>query len=229
VEWKDLLGQYASSLLCTFTILQDGCKEVNVMDNKNISWHEGKVSKQHRQALNRHKSAILWFTGLSGSGKSTISVELEKKMYEIGFKTYRLDGDNIRHGLNKDLGFSEDARKENIRRIGEVSKLMVDAGILTLTAFISPYKIDRQSVREMMEDGEFIEIHVHASIEACESRDPKGIYKKVREGKIKGFTGIDSPYEEPDSPEIVIDTEKLTVDESVEIILAYLHAHDFFS
>jgi adenylylsulfate kinase len=199
------------------------------MDNKNITWHEGKVTKQHRQALNRHKSAILWFTGLSGSGKSTISVELEKKLYEIGFKTYRLDGDNIRHGLNKDLGFSEKERNENIRRIGEVSKLMVDAGILTLSAFISPFKLDRQSVREMMDDGEFIEIHVDASIEACESRDPKGLYKKAREGKIKGFTGIDSPYEAPDSPEIVIDTESLTVDESVETILAYLHDHDFFS
>ncbi|MEG9296754.1 adenylyl-sulfate kinase [Mangrovibacillus sp. Mu-81] len=200
-----------------------------MMDNKNITWHEGKVTKQHRQALNRHKSAILWFTGLSGSGKSTISVELEKKLYEIGFKTYRLDGDNIRHGLNKDLGFSEKERNENIRRIGEVSKLMVDAGILTLSAFISPFKLDRQSVREMMDDGEFIEIHVDASIEACESRDPKGLYKKAREGKIKGFTGIDSPYEAPDSPEIVIDTESLTVDESVETILAYLHDHDFFS
>jgi adenylylsulfate kinase len=229
LEWKDTLGLYASSPLCTFSILQHGCKEVNVMDNKNITWHEGKVTKQHRQALNRHKSAILWFTGLSGSGKSTISVELEKKLYEIGFKTYRLDGDNIRHGLNKDLGFSEKERNENIRRIGEVSKLMVDAGILTLSAFISPFKLDRQSVREMMDDGEFIEIHVDASIEACESRDPKGLYKKAREGKIKGFTGIDSPYEAPDSPEIVIDTESLTVDESVETILAYLHDHDFFS
>jgi adenylylsulfate kinase len=198
------------------------------MDNKNITWHEGKVTKQHRQLLNRHKSAILWFTGLSGSGKSTISVELEKKLYELGFKTYRLDGDNIRHGLNKDLGFSEEDRNENIRRIGEVSKLMVDAGILTLTAFISPFKRERQSVRTMMEDGEFIEIHVQASIEACERRDPKGLYKKARDGKIKGFTGIDSPYEAPDSPEIVIDTESLTIDESVEKILAYLQAHDFF-
>jgi adenylylsulfate kinase len=198
------------------------------MDNKNITWHEGKVTKQHRQLLNRHKSAILWFTGLSGSGKSTISVELEKKLYELGFKTYRLDGDNIRHGLNKDLGFSEEDRNENIRRIGEVSKLMVDAGILTLTAFISPFKRERQSVRTMMEDGEFIEIHVQASIEACERRDPKGLYKKARDGKIKGFTGIDSPYEAPDSPEIVIDTESLTIDESVEKILSYLQAHDFF-
>ncbi|MBW3113785.1 MULTISPECIES: adenylyl-sulfate kinase [Bacillaceae] len=198
-----------------------------MMNENNIKWHEGKVTKQHRNALNRHKSATLWFTGLSGSGKSTISVELEKSLYEMGIRTYRLDGDNIRHGLNSDLDFSDKDRKENIRRIGEVSKLMIDAGLITLTAFISPFKKDRHYVRSLMDDGEFIEVYVYASIEACEERDPKGLYKKVKEGKIKGFTGIDSPYEEPDSPEIHIDTESLTIDESVEKILTYLRYNQY--
>ncbi|NQD68540.1 adenylyl-sulfate kinase [Bacillus haikouensis] len=197
------------------------------MSEKNIVWHEGKVTKKHRQTMNRHRSAILWFTGLSGSGKSTISVELEKALYVMDIRTFRLDGDNIRHGLNSDLGFTEKDRKENIRRIGEVSKLMVGAGLLTLTAFISPFKNDRDAVRSLMEDGEFIEIYVHASVEACENRDPKGLYKKARNGKIKGFTGIDSPYEAPDSPELFINTETLTIDESVEQILAYLKEHHY--
>jgi adenylylsulfate kinase len=198
-----------------------------MMSEKNIVWHEGKVTKKHRQTMNRHRSAILWFTGLSGSGKSTISVELEKALYDMDIRTFRLDGDNIRHGLNSDLGFTEKDRKENIRRIGEVSKLMVGAGLLTLTAFISPFKNDRDAVRSLMEDGEFIEIYVHASVEACENRDPKGLYKKARNGKIKGFTGIDSPYEAPDSPELFINTETLTIDESVEQILAYLKEHHY--
>lgn len=198
-----------------------------MMSEKNIVWHEGKVTKKHRQTMNRHRSAILWFTGLSGSGKSTISVELEKALYVMDIRTFRLDGDNIRHGLNSDLGFTEKDRKENIRRIGEVSKLMVGAGLLTLTAFISPFKNDRDAVRSLMEDGEFIEIYVHASVEACENRDPKGLYKKARNGKIKGFTGIDSPYEAPDSPELFINTETLTIDESVEQILAYLKEHHY--
>jgi adenylylsulfate kinase len=198
-----------------------------MMSEKNIVWHEGKVTKKHRQTMNRHRSAILWFTGLSGSGKSTISVELEKALYDMDIRTFRLDGDNIRHGLNSDLGFTEKDRKENIRRIGEVSKLMVGAGLLTLTAFISPFKNDRDAVRSLMEDGEFIEIYVHASVEACENRDPKGLYKKARNGKIEGFTGIDSPYEAPDSPELFINTETLTIDESVEQILAYLKEHHY--
>jgi adenylylsulfate kinase len=201
--------------------------EVILMSEKNIVWHEGKVSKLHRQELNRHKSAILWFTGLSGSGKSTISVELEKTLHAMGIKTFRLDGDNIRYGLNHDLGFSDHDRTENIRRIGEVSKLMVEAGILTLTAFISPFKRDREFVRSLVEEGEFIEVYVHASVEACENRDPKGLYKKARQGAIKGFTGIDSPYESPDSPEIFIDTEKMTINESVKKIVTYLKQQNY--
>ncbi|MFL8935934.1 adenylyl-sulfate kinase [Rossellomorea oryzaecorticis] len=197
------------------------------MSEKNIVWHEGKVTKLHRQNMNRHKSAILWFTGLSGSGKSTLSVELEKSLYEMGIKTFRLDGDNIRHGLNSDLGFAEKDRNENIRRIGEVSKLMVEAGLMTLTAFISPYKKDREFVRSLMEEGEFIEIYVHASVEECENRDPKGLYKKARAGKINGFTGIDSPYEMPVEPELIINTEVMTINESVLKIISYLKEHHY--
>ncbi|SDQ15231.1 adenylyl-sulfate kinase [Virgibacillus salinus] len=189
---------------------------------ENIVWHDSKVTKENRRGLNKHKSAVIWFTGLSGSGKSTVSVELEKELYSQGVRTYRLDGDNVRHGLNKNLGFSPEDRKENIRRIGEVSKLMVDAGLFTLSAFISPYREDRDEVRELVEDGEFIEVFVDASVETCESRDPKGLYKKARAGEIKGFTGIDAPYEEPKNPEVTIDTDKLTLEESVQEIVHYL-------
>ncbi|SFB01178.1 adenylylsulfate kinase [Lentibacillus halodurans] len=190
--------------------------------SENIVWHESKVTKKHRQQLNNHKSAVIWFTGLSGSGKSTISVELEKELHSMGVCTYRLDGDNIRHGLNKNLGFSPEDRQENIRRIGEVSKLMVDAGLFTLSAFISPYREDRDEVRKLVEDGEFIEVFVDASVETCESRDPKGLYKKARAGEIKGFTGIDAPYEAPVNPEITVDTDNLSLEESVEAIVTYL-------
>ncbi|MGG3913045.1 adenylyl-sulfate kinase [Rossellomorea vietnamensis] len=199
------------------------------MNQKNITWHEGKVQKADRQHLNGHKSALLWFTGLSGSGKSTISVEVEKKLHELGHHTYRLDGDNIRHGLNGDLAFSEEDRTENIRRIGEVSKLFVDAGIITLAAFISPYKKDREFARSLLPDGEFIEIYIQASIETCASRDPKGLYKKVKKGELKNFSGIDSPYEVPESPEIVIDTENQRIDESVLQIVNYLKNKGFIS
>lgn len=188
----------------------------------NIVWHESEVTKEDRRNLNGHKSAILWFTGLSGSGKSAISVKLETALLELGIHTYRLDGDNVRHGLNKNLGFSSEDRTENIRRIGEVSKLMVDAGLFTLTAFISPYHKDRDQVRELVETDEFIEIYVKASLEACEKRDPKGLYKKARLGEIKNFTGIDAPYEAPREPEITLDTTKLSIEESVEVILTYL-------
>ncbi|HLR61984.1 MAG TPA: adenylyl-sulfate kinase [Lentibacillus sp.] len=195
--------------------------------SENIVWHDSKVTKENRRQLNNHKSAVIWFTGLSGSGKSTISVELEKELYNQGVRTYRLDGDNIRHGLNKNLGFSPEDRKENIRRIGEVSKLMVEAGLFTLSAFISPYREDRDDVRELMEDGEFIEIFVDASVETCESRDPKGLYKKARAGEIKGFTGIDAPYEAPVNPEVTVDTDKQSLEESVETIVSYLKAKGY--
>ncbi|UXS68131.1 adenylyl-sulfate kinase [Staphylococcus chromogenes] len=196
-------------------------------ESQNITWHDSEVTKAERQARHHHKSAILWFTGLSGSGKSTISVALEKALFERGLNTYRLDGDNVRHGLNNNLGFSPEDRQENIRRIAEVSKLMVDAGLITLTAFISPYKADRDRAREIVEDGEFIEIYTKASVEACEKRDPKGLYQKARTGEIPEFTGISAPYEAPEQPEIVIDTEETSIEEAVLQILNYLETHDY--
>lgn len=188
----------------------------------NITWHDSEVTKEQRQERNGHKSVVIWFTGLSGSGKSTISVALEKSLFEQQITSYRLDGDNIRHGLNQNLGFSPEDRKENIRRIGEVGKLMVDAGVVTMTAFISPYEEDRNIVRNILEDGEFIEVFTKCSLDECETRDPKGLYKKARNGEIKEFTGINAPYEEPSNPEIVIDTEHESIEESVNKIVSYL-------
>ncbi|MES3694200.1 adenylyl-sulfate kinase [Mammaliicoccus sciuri] len=193
----------------------------------NITWHDSEVTKAQRQERNGHKSVVIWFTGLSGSGKSTISVALEKALFEQNITSYRLDGDNIRHGLNQNLGFSPEDRKENIRRIGEVGKLMVDAGVVTMTAFISPYEEDRNTVRDILEDGEFIEVYTKCSLDECESRDPKGLYKKARSGEIKEFTGINAPYEEPSNPEIVIDTENESVEEFVEKIVAYLKENQY--
>ncbi|WP_156288479.1 adenylyl-sulfate kinase [Oceanobacillus salinisoli] len=193
----------------------------------NIVWHDSNVTKEDRQSRNNHKSAVLWFTGLSGSGKSTITVTLEKALFDRGIQIYRLDGDNIRHGLNNNLGFSPEDRKENIRRIGEVAKLMVDAGLITLTAFISPYREDRDNVRWILEENEFIEVYVKASLEACEERDPKGLYQKARAGEIKNFTGIDAPYEEPLQPEITIDTEEQSIEESVDVIISYLRENGY--
>ncbi|RBA03918.1 adenylyl-sulfate kinase [Staphylococcus arlettae] len=193
----------------------------------NITWHDSEVTKAQRQQRNRHKSAVIWFTGLSGSGKSTVSVALEKALFEQQVQTYRLDGDNIRHGLNNNLGFSPEDRTENIRRIGEVGKLMVDAGVLTTTAFISPYAADRNVVRDTLAQGEFIEVYTKCSLEGCESRDPKGLYRKARAGEIQGFTGINAPYEAPTNPEIEIDTEALSVDEAVAKIVAYLTKHQY--
>ena len=193
----------------------------------NIPWHDSEVTKAERQERNGHKSVVIWFTGLSGSGKSTVSVALEKALFEQKITSYRLDGDNIRHGLNKNLGFSPEDRKENIRRIGEVGKLMVDAGVVTMTAFISPYEEDRNIVRDILEDGEFIEVYTKCSLDECEARDPKGLYKKARSGEIKEFTGINAPYEEPSNPEIIIDTEQHSVEEAVEEIVAYLKEHKY--
>lgn len=190
--------------------------------SQNITWHDSEVTKAERQAQNNHKSVVLWFTGLSGSGKSTISVALEKALFERGVRSYRLDGDNIRHGLNNNLGFSPEDRKENIRRIGEVSKLLADTGLITLTAFISPYREDRDRVREILDDGEFIEVYAKASVAACEERDPKQLYKKARAGEIKNFTGIDAPYEAPENAEIVVDTETTSVEDAVAQIIQYL-------
>mgnify|MGYP005726693095 FL=1 len=194
----------------------------------NVSWHDGKVSMQDRHNLIRQKGATLWMTGLSGSGKSTISVALERSLFEKGILSYRLDGDNIRLGINKNLGFSADDRKENIRRIGEVSKLFTDAGIITLASFISPYRKDREEVRKIHEDSglTFMEIFIDCSLESAEERDPKGLYKKARNGEIKNFTGIDDPYEAPTNPEIHLISDKMSLDDEVETVLNYLLKHD---
>lgn len=196
-------------------------------ETKHITWHESEVTKAQRQTRNGHQSVLIWFTGLSGSGKSTVSVALEKALFEDGKQTYRLDGDNVRHGLNKNLGFSPEDRQENIRRIGEVGKLMVDSGAITVTAFISPYKQDRDNVRQLFEEQEFIEVYTECSIETCEQRDPKGLYKKARTGEIPEFTGISAPYEPPENPEIIIDTEDNSVEASVNQILNYLKEHRY--
>lgn len=195
--------------------------------SKNITWHASEVTKEERQQRKNHKSTVIWFTGLSGSGKSTISVALEKALYNQQVHTYRLDGDNVRHGLNKNLGFSPDDRTENIRRIGEVSKLMVDAGLVTVTAFISPYQADRDVVRELLAEDEFIEVYTSCSLDECEARDPKGLYQKARNVEIQGFTGINAPYEEPQNPEIVIDTEQYSVEDAVTQIIDYLKTHQY--
>lgn len=188
----------------------------------NIVWHESSISKQERREKNNHHSFVLWFTGLSASGKSSVANALARKLFEDGNQTVVLDGDNVRHGLNKDLGFTEDDRVENIRRIGEVSKLFVEGGQIVLTAFISPFRADRQVVRELLEDGEFIEVYVNCSIEECERRDPKGLYKKARNNEIPNFTGISSPYEAPVHPEIIVDSEKFSIEQCANQIYEYL-------
>ncbi|GGJ61568.1 adenylylsulfate kinase [Anoxybacillus voinovskiensis] len=193
----------------------------------NIVWHHATVTKEDRRTKNGHHSAVLWFTGLSGSGKSTIANAVSKKLFELGVQNYVLDGDNIRHGLNKDLGFSAEDRTENIRRIGEVAKLFVDSGQFVLTAFISPFARDRQLVRQLLANDEFIEIYVKCPLEECEKRDPKGLYKKARNGEIREFTGIDSPYEEPVSPELTIETHRHSLEQCVEQVIAYLQHHQF--
>jgi len=188
----------------------------------NITWHAGIVNRIDRENLLEQIGIVLWFTGLSASGKSTLSQAVETKLFKKGYLSYVLDGDNIRHGLNKNLGFSPEDREENIRRIGEVSKLFSDCGIITMTAFISPYRKDRDNVRQLFEKGEFIEVYLKIPIEIAEERDPKGLYKKARAGEIKEFTGIDAPYEEPENPEIIIETSELNIEESAQIILSYL-------
>ncbi len=194
----------------------------------NVHWHEGEINQKARERLNNHKGACIWYTGLSGSGKSSIAVRVEEKLYEMGVHTYILDGDNVRHGLNKNLGFSPEDRTENIRRIGEVSKLFVNAGIIVGTAFISPYRDDRNKVRELLQDGEFIEVFVDADIETCEERDPKGLYKKARAGEIKEFTGISAPYEEPLNPELIINTTKeADIDKNATKVVEYLESKGY--
>jgi adenylylsulfate kinase len=193
----------------------------------NITWHSSAVTKEDRRIQNGHGSCVLWFTGLSGSGKSTIANAVSGELYRQGINEYVLDGDNIRHGLNRDLGFSDDDRTENIRRIGEVAKLFVDSGAVVTTAFISPFRADRDQVRELFEAGEFIEVFVDCPLEECEQRDPKQLYAKARRGEIKDFTGIDSPYEVPNNPEIILRSDLLSVEEAVQQIFGYLKDKNF--
>jgi adenylylsulfate kinase len=197
----------------------------------NITWHEGHVTREERGQLLGQKGATIWFTGLSGSGKSTIAFTLEHALVQRGRLAYVLDGDNIRHGLNKNLGFSAADREENIRRIGEVAKLFADCGVLTMTSFISPYRKDRDTVRALHLDGElpFIEVHVNTPIETCEQRDPKGLYKKARAGQLKGFTGIDDPYEAPLNPELTIDATNTTPQQATLLLLDYLQKQGLIS
>jgi len=191
------------------------------MDN-NIVWHHATVTRERREALQKHRAAVLWFTGLSGSGKSTLAHALEERLHQAGCRTFVFDGDNVRHGLCSDLGFSDEDRKENIRRIGEMTKLFVEAGVIALTAFISPFRDDRNRIRQLYADGDFIEIYCKCSLEVCEQRDVKGLYKRARKGEIPNFTGISSPYEEPDAPEIIIETDRQPLEESVETLYRYL-------
>lgn len=187
-----------------------------------IVWHQHQIDKLKRSIQKRQKPCILWFTGLSASGKSTTANAVESKLFDLGHHTYLLDGDNVRHGLNKDLGFSDSDRVENIRRIGELTKLFADSGLIILSAFISPFRADRQMVRDLVEDGEFIEIHMSTPLSVCEQRDPKGLYKKARQGEIKNFTGIDSSYEAPESPEITLNTAECDIEACADKVIAYL-------
>jgi adenylylsulfate kinase len=197
----------------------------------NVHWHEGDITRAHRSKLLGHRGATLWFTGLSGSGKSTVAVELEGVLNQMGVLSYRLDGDNVRLGINRNLGFSSEDRTENIRRIGEIAKLFVDTGVVALSSFISPYAADRDQVRALHEAAgmDFIEIFVDCALEEAEKRDPKGLYKKARAGEIKNFTGIDDPYQSPENPEVHLHSDKQTLNEEVEVILAELRDRGIIS
>jgi adenylylsulfate kinase len=195
----------------------------------NITWHAGHVTRKDRERLLRQRGATLWLTGLSGSGKSTVAVAAEAALVERGHLAYVLDGDNVRHGLNKNLGFSPEDRTENIRRIAEVAKLFTDCGALVLTSFISPYRADRDAARAIFGEGDFIEVYVSTSLETCEARDPKGLYQKARAGQIPEFTGISAPYEAPERPELVLDTGLLSVEESVATLIRYLEGKGYLA
>lgn len=190
--------------------------------SSNVVWHHATVTRDRRQQQNGHKSVVLWFTGLSGAGKSSLAHAVEEQLHQLGSRTFVLDGDNVRHGLSGDLGFSDVDRKENIRRIGEVAKLFLDAGVIVMTAFISPFRADRGMVRKLVQPGEFIEIYCCADIAVCEQRDAKGLYKRARAGEIKDFTGVSSPYEEPVSPEISVDTGSQSIEECVAEVIGLL-------
>jgi len=195
----------------------------------NLTWHGGEVSGEERALRHGHRGVTLWLTGLSGAGKSTVAYRVEKKLVERGAFAYVLDGDNVRHGLNSDLGFAPEDRDENIRRVGEVCRLFTDAGAIVLASFISPYRSVRQAVREKMPEGAFLEVYVSASLEVCESRDPKGLYRRARAGEIPDFTGISAPYEAPESPEIEVNTGELDVDACAAKIIGHLEAHGLLS
>jgi adenylylsulfate kinase len=232
VYFKSLYHLFQPSISAMTESHQFDAEKRGTMEKRssNISWHERRLSKEDYRQRNGHDSAVIWFTGLSGSGKSTLAHLVEEKLFEKGMYTYILDGDNIRHGLNGDLGFSEADRRENIRRIGEVAKLFSDAGVVVLVAFISPYRQDRDRVRSLFEPGEFLEIYVKCALRTCEERDPKGLYKMARSGKLPDFTGIDSPYEEPLDPELIVDTGAADIGRCVANILNFLqganHAPD---
>ncbi len=198
------------------------------MSKTNIYWENSLIKRQQREQLNRHKSVMLWFTGLSGSGKSTLAHAVEERLHHLGLRTFVLDGDNIRHGLCQDLGFSDQDRKENIRRIAEISKLMLEAGVITLAAFISPFRAERQFARNLVNPEDFIEIFCRCDITVCENRDVKGLYEQARQGKIANFTGISSPYEEPINPELILNTGQWSLDECVEKIIDVLRTRGFF-
>lgn len=195
----------------------------------NITWHQSALSKLDRERLLNQKGVVIWFTGLPSSGKSTLAHAVEEELFRRGHLSYVLDGDNVRHGLNKNLGFSPEDREENIRRIGEVAKLFALAGIITMTAFISPYRRDRERARKLLEDEEFIEVFVKVSLEEAEQRDPKGLYKKARAGEVKEFTGISAPYEEPLNPELIIDTNELNLEKSKDIVIQFLEEKKIIS
>ena len=196
--------------------------ENNLGSSGNVVWHHATVTRKRREEMNGHGSVILWFTGLSGAGKSTLSHAVEEQLYQLGCRTFVFDGDNVRHGLCADLGFSIPDRVENIRRIGEMSKLFVEAGVIALTAFISPFRADRNRVRSLVPDGEFLEIYCRCPLHVCEQRDVKGLYKRARAGEINDFTGISSPYEEPDNPELVVETDCLSIEESTATVMQLL-------
>lgn len=190
----------------------------------NITWHAGQIGKAEREQLMRQKGVVIWYTGMSASGKSTLAHAVEERLFELGHLSYVLDGDNIRHGLNKNLGFSPEDREENIRRIGEVAKLFAEAGVIVMTAFISPYRKDRQIARDLLKPGEFIEVFVDAPLAVLEQRDPKGLYKKARAGEIKEFTGISAPYEAPEKPELHLNTDQHNLVQCVDLVMQYLRA-----
>jgi adenylylsulfate kinase len=215
--------------LSQFPSIMETAKEAVRMDQKQreVVWHQASITAEDRAEIYGHKSCVIWFTGLSSSGKSTLANALCQRLHSMHILSYVLDGDNIRHGLNKDLGFSPEDRTENIRRISEVAKLFADAGMIAITAFISPYREDRLAARTIARKGEFLEVYVKCSLDECERRDPKGMYKKARAGAIKEFTGISAPYEAPENPELVLETDSNSVDECIDALLAYLSKNGF--